>query len=65
MADSKYSMGPISLDNSQGLVTFDPQLTAMANFERQPVTPAPVSVNAWTHVFEQAEKGRIIGNVVI
>lgn len=67
MADFEYNPGtggPLSVALSQGLVTFDPQQAAVAKFERTPVSQ-PVSVNAWTHVYEQAEKGRIVGNVVI
>jgi len=63
--DAAYSTGYISMANSQGLVTSDPQLTAMAKFERNPLPATPVSVNAWSNVFEQTQKGRILGNVVI
>lgn len=67
MADPSYdvgSNGPISIARSQSLITFDPQQAAMTNFAQRPAPP-PVSVNAWTGVYDQFEKGRIIGNVVI
>ncbi|MFP5238393.1 MAG: hypothetical protein ACLGQW_01055 [Acidobacteriota bacterium] len=63
--DAAYSTGYISMANAGGLVTGDPQQAAVAKFERAPLPPSPVSVNAWSHAFEQTEKGRIIGNVVI
>jgi hypothetical protein len=37
----------------------------MDNFAQQSVAAPPVSVNAWSSMFDQFEKGRIIGNVVI
>jgi hypothetical protein len=58
------TMGPISMANSQSLITFDPQQAALANFAKTPQGP-PVSVNAWTALYDQIDKGRIIGNVVI
>ncbi|WP_173085430.1 hypothetical protein [Fundidesulfovibrio magnetotacticus] len=67
MADPAYdvgSNGPISMANSNGLITFDPQQVAVEKFAQRPAEP-PVSVNAWTGVYDHAEKGRIIGNVVI
>lgn len=50
--------------NSPGLVTVDVRQAALAAFAARPVEPA-VSVNAWTGVYEQFEKGRIVGNVII
>lgn len=68
MADPTYDLGtngPISVANSRSLITFDPQQAAMDNFEKKPMTAPPVSVNAWTSLYDQIEKGRIIGNIVI
>lgn len=68
MADPAYdvgSNGPISIALSQRLITFEPQQAAMDNFAQKPVAAPPVSVNAWSNMFDQVEKGRIIGNVVI
>ena len=67
MADPAYDVGtngPISVALSQRLITFEPQQAALESYARRPVAP-PVSVNAWSNAFEQIEKGRIIGNVVI
>lgn len=67
MADPSYNVGtngPISMARSQSLITFDTQQAAMVNFAQSPAPP-PVSVNAWTGLYDQFEKGRIIGNVVI
>ena len=67
MADIEYNVGtggPISMAHSQSLVTFDPQAAAVRNFERASAS-AQVTVNAWTHRYDQTERGRIIGNVVI
>jgi hypothetical protein len=67
MADPSYDVGtngPISIARSQSLITFDTQQAAMANFAQRP-SPPPVSVNAWTGLYDQFEKGRIIGNIVI
>jgi len=68
MADPAYDVGtngPLSVALSQRLITFEPQQAAMDNFAQTPVAVPPVSVNAWSSMFEQFEKGRIIGNVVI
>lgn len=68
MSDSTYDLGtngPISVAYSKSLITFDPQQAAMDKFEKQPQTAPPVSVNAWTNLYDQIGKGRIIGNVVI
>jgi hypothetical protein len=46
-------------------MTFNPQDAAMQSYESRPLTGPPVSVNAWTGVYGETEKGRIIGNVVI
>lgn len=67
MTDVGYNvgtMGPLSVAHSQSLITFDPQQAALANFAKTPQSP-PVSVNAWTSLYDQIDKGRIIGNVVI
>jgi len=67
MVDPAYdvgSNGPLSMANSPGLVTVDVRQAALAAFEARPVEPA-VSVNAWTGLYEQFEKGRIVGNVII
>ncbi len=68
MSDSTYDLGtngPISVALSKSLITFDPQQAALDNFASKPRTAPPVSVNAWTNLYDQIEKGRIIGNVVI
>ena len=68
MADPAYNVGtngPLSVALSQRLITFEPQQAAMDNFAQQSVAAPPVSVNAWSSMFDQFEKGRIIGNVVI
>lgn len=57
--------GPISVAHSQSLITFDPQQAALDSYAEKPMTAPPVSVNAWTNLYDQIEKGRIIGNVVI
>ena len=68
LTDVSYNVGsggPISVAWSKSLVTFDNQQAALENFNRAPQTAPPVSVNAWTNLYDQIEKGRIIGNVVI
>jgi len=51
--------------HSKSLITFDPQQAALDNYAQKPMSAPPVSVNAWTNLYDQIEKGRIIGNVVI
>ncbi|MFZ5428328.1 MAG: hypothetical protein ACOZEN_15290 [Thermodesulfobacteriota bacterium] len=68
LTDVSYNVGTggtISVAHSKSLITFDPQQAALDKFARKPMSAPPVSVNAWTNLYDQIEKGRIIGNVVI
>ena len=74
--DVNNSMGTISVALSNSLMTFNNQQAAVDNFTQQPSaasgTPAqqplsgpPVSVNAWTHLYDQMERGIIATNLVV
>lgn len=58
-------MGPISVALSKSLMTENVTLAAQVKYEQNPPPPAPVSVNAWTGVYEQMMTGRILGNLVV
>lgn len=55
-------MGPISVTPSaKSLMTENVVQAAQVKFEQNPAPSAPVSVNAWTGVYENDGKGRILG----
>jgi hypothetical protein len=68
MSDVTFDLGtrgPISIARSQELVHVNNVLAPTLAFESMPVPAQPVSVNAWNHLYDQIQPGRIIGNIVV